>query len=162
MEPILSLVGTASGTLVILDLHPALEPAPAPEPAPALKPEDHATELEQVQPCTKHVAECELQYQASWKDKSPSSPSAMQEPHTEQLETTCSTGQSRQAEQHPQHQPCAVNQGNQVQECWQKQGLETTETIRPQVPLAGAGGAAHGGSSGTCHNAGPSACPCGL
>uniref|UniRef100_A0A8B9DPQ8 Smoothelin n=1 Tax=Anser cygnoides TaxID=8845 RepID=A0A8B9DPQ8_ANSCY len=113
--------GTASGTLVILDLHPALEPAPAPEPAPALKPEDHATELEQVQPCTKHVAECELQYQASWKDKSPSSPSAMQEPHTEQLETTCSTGQSRQAEQHPQHQPCAVNQGNQFVICVRSQ-----------------------------------------
>ncbi|XP_035425140.1 smoothelin isoform X2 [Cygnus atratus] len=113
--------GTASGTLVILDLHPALEPAPAPEPAPALKPEDHATELEQVQPCTKHVAESELQYQASWKDKSPSSPSAVQEPHTEQLETTCSTGQSHQAEQHPQHQPCAVSQGNQFVICVRSQ-----------------------------------------
>ncbi|XP_040433223.1 LOW QUALITY PROTEIN: smoothelin [Cygnus olor] len=113
--------GAASGTLVILDLHPALEPAPAPEPAPALKPEDHATELEQVQPRTKHVAESELQYQASWKDKSPSSPSAVQEPHTEQLETTCSTGQSRQAEQHPQHQPCAVSQGNQFVICVRSQ-----------------------------------------
>ncbi|XP_035196646.1 smoothelin isoform X2 [Oxyura jamaicensis] len=113
--------GTASGTLVILDLHPALEPAPAPEPTPALKPEDDATEPEQVQPCTKPVSECELQYQASWKDKSPSSPSAMQEPHTEQLETPCSTGQSRQAEQHPQHQPCAVSQGNQFVVCVRSQ-----------------------------------------
>ncbi|KAM9178833.1 smoothelin isoform 2-T2 [Mergus octosetaceus] len=103
--------GTASGALVILDLHPA------PEPAPALKPEDHPTELEQVQPCTQRVAECEVQCQASWKDKSPSSPSATQEPHAEQLETPRGMGQSRQAEQHPQHQPCAVSQGNQFVIC---------------------------------------------
>uniref|UniRef100_A0A493T3H7 Smoothelin n=2 Tax=Anas platyrhynchos TaxID=8839 RepID=A0A493T3H7_ANAPP len=109
--------GTASGALVILDLHPAPEPASAPEPAPALKPEDHPTELEQVQPCTQRVAECEVQYQASWKDKSPSSPSATQEPHAEQLETPRRTGQSRQAEQHPQHQPGAVSQGNQFVIC---------------------------------------------
>lgn len=142
---------------MILDLHPAPEPASAPEPAAALKPEDHPTELEQVQPCTQRVAECEVQYQASWKDKSPSSPSATQEPHAEQLETPRRTGQSRQAEQHPQHQPGAVSQGNQVEECWHK--LETTETTHPQVLLAGAGGATRGGS---CHKAGPSACPLGL
>lgn len=129
-EPLICPAATASGSLVLLDLHPALEPTAA------LQPEEQTAEVELH---TKRASECELQYQ----EERSGSPCPVQEPSVEPAEAPCSTGQSHQAEQDGPTQPCAVTQSGQVWEhcidgCW--------EPRRPQPPNSqrGAGGAAHG------------------
>lgn len=109
-EPLICPAATASGTLVLLDLHPALEPTAAPQPG------EQTAELELH---TKRASECELQYQ----EEGSGSPCPVQEPNVEPAEAPCSTGQSRQAEQDGPTQPCAVTQSGQVWEhcidgCW--------------------------------------------
>ncbi|XP_062445711.1 smoothelin isoform X2 [Rhea pennata] len=103
----------ASRTLVLLDLHQAPEPRPAVEP----EPKERTEELEQGQPCSELAAQAELRYQASWKEKSPGSPSAMREPGAEQLETPRSVGESCRVEQALLRQPSAISQGRQVVVC---------------------------------------------
>nr|XP_013799137.1 PREDICTED: smoothelin [Apteryx mantelli mantelli] len=110
----------ASGTLALLDLHQAPESCPAPEP----EPKEHAEELEQGQPRSELAAQAELQYRASWKEKSPESPSATREPGAEQLETSRSVGGSCRVEQALPQQPCAVSQGSQFVVCVRGQAPE--------------------------------------
>ncbi|XP_067163309.1 smoothelin isoform X3 [Apteryx mantelli] len=112
----------ASGTLALLDLHQAPESCPAPEP----EPKEHAEELEQGQPRSELAAQAELQYRASWKEKSPESPSATREPGAEQLETSRSVGGSCRVEQALPQQPCAVSQGSQFVVCMRGQAPEKT------------------------------------
>ncbi|XP_025937371.1 smoothelin, partial [Apteryx rowi] len=112
----------ASGTLALLDLHQAPESCPAPEP----EPKEHAEELEQGQPRSELAAQAELQYRASWKEKSPESPSATREPGAEQLETSRSVGGSCRVEQALPQQPCAVSQGSQFVVCVRGQAPEKT------------------------------------
>ncbi|XP_068767395.1 smoothelin isoform X6 [Struthio camelus] len=130
----------ASGTLALLDLHQAPESCPAPEP----EPKKHAKDLEQGQPSSELAAQADLQYQASWKEKSPDSPSATREPGVEQLETPCSMGESCRVEQALPRQPCTISQGSQVQRHlhFYRLGLGgTTRTMCPPDPLnRGAGG----------------------
>ncbi|XP_064378422.1 smoothelin isoform X2 [Dromaius novaehollandiae] len=110
----------ASGTLVLLDLHQAPESCPVPGP----EPEEHTEELEQGRPCAELAARAELQYQASWKEKSPDNPAATREPGAEQLETPHSMGESCRVEQALPRQPCAVRPGSQFVVCVRGQMLE--------------------------------------
>nr|XP_025974940.1 smoothelin isoform X3 [Dromaius novaehollandiae] len=112
----------ASGTLVLLDLHQAPESCPVPGP----EPEEHTEELEQGRPCAELAARAELQYQASWKEKSPDNPAATREPGAEQLETPHSMGESCRVEQALPRQPCAVRPGSQFVVCVRSQMLEKT------------------------------------
>nr|XP_009680731.1 PREDICTED: smoothelin isoform X1 [Struthio camelus australis] len=116
----------ASGTLALLDLHQAPESCPAPEP----EPKKHAKDLEQGQPSSELAAQADLQYQASWKEKSPDSPSATREPGVEQLETPCSMGESCRVEQALPRQPCTISQGSQFVVCVRGQ---TEKTGNPPV-----------------------------
>ncbi|XP_072207535.1 smoothelin isoform X2 [Excalfactoria chinensis] len=104
----------ASGTLVVLDLHPALEPAAAPQP------EEHTAEVEL------HTGQCELQY----REEGSGSPCPAQEPIVEPAEAPCSTGQSHQAEQHDPAQPCAVTQSGQFVIC--VRGQVSGKAVMPQ------------------------------
>lgn len=120
----------ASGTLVLLDLHPALEPTAA------LQPDERTAEVELR---TERASECELQY----REEGSGSSCSAREPVVEPAEALCSTGQSRQAEQHGPTQPCAGTQSGQVWErcaggCWEP------PSPRPPPSQHGAGGAAHG------------------
>lgn len=120
----------ASGTLVLLDLHPALEPTAAPQP------DERTAEVELR---TERASECELQY----REEGSGSSCSAREPVVEPAEALCSTGQSRQAEQHGPTQPCAGTQSGQVWErcaggCWEP------PSPRPPPSQHGAGGAAHG------------------
>ncbi|XP_031448041.1 smoothelin isoform X3 [Phasianus colchicus] len=114
---------TASGTLVLLDLHPALEPTAAPQP------EEQTAEVELH---TKRASECELQYQ----EEGSGSPCPVQEPNVEPAEAPCSTGQSRQAEQDGPTQPCAVTQSGQFVICVRGQvsGKAAMPQEKPAAP----------------------------
>ncbi|XP_042742981.1 smoothelin isoform X3 [Lagopus leucura] len=114
---------TASGTLVLLDLHPALEPTAAPQPG------EQTAELELH---TKRASECELQYQ----EEGSGSPCPVQEPNVEPAEAPCSTGQSRQAEQDGPTQPCAVTQSGQFVICVRGQvsGKAAMPQEKPAAP----------------------------
>uniref|UniRef100_A0A8C9LGA9 Smoothelin n=1 Tax=Pavo cristatus TaxID=9049 RepID=A0A8C9LGA9_PAVCR len=107
----------ASGTLVLLDLHPALEPTAAPQP------EEQTAEVELH---TEQASECELQY----REEGSGSPCPVQEPIVEPAEAPCSTGQSRQAEQHGPTQPCAVTQSGQFVIC--VRGQVSGKAVMPQ------------------------------
>uniref|UniRef100_A0A8C2TS85 Smoothelin n=2 Tax=Coturnix japonica TaxID=93934 RepID=A0A8C2TS85_COTJA len=107
----------ASGTVVLLDLHPSLEPTAAPQP------EEHTAEVELH---TGRAPECELQYQ----EESSGSSCPAQEPIVEPAEAPCSTGQSRQAEQHGPAQPCAVTQSGQFVIC--VRGQVSGKAVMPQ------------------------------
>ncbi|KAM6193583.1 smoothelin isoform 1-T1 [Sarcoramphus papa] len=82
-----------SGTLVLLELQPV--------PEPGSEPEDGGKELERRQPCSPGAAQPKGQHQAAWKEGSPGSPAATQEP---------SVGQSHRVEQPPPGQPSAGSQ----------------------------------------------------
>ncbi|KAM9259919.1 smoothelin [Cariama cristata] len=82
-----------SGTLVLLELQPGLEPHP--------EPEDGGDEPEQGQPCSPGAAQPKGQHQRAWKEGIPGSPAAAQEP---------SEGQSHRLEQSPMGQPSAGSQ----------------------------------------------------
>ncbi|XP_021268104.1 smoothelin isoform X2 [Numida meleagris] len=117
----------ASGTVVLLDLHPTLEPAAAPEP------EEHTAEVELH---TDRTPECELQYQ----EEGSSSSCPAQEPSVEPTEAPCSTGQSRQAEQHGPTQPRAVTQSGQFVICVRGQvaGKAAMPQEKPAAPTQSA------------------------
>ncbi|OXB76412.1 UNVERIFIED_CONTAM: hypothetical protein H355_014127 [Colinus virginianus] len=102
---------TASGTLVLLDLHAAPQP------------EEHTAEVELH---TERASECELQCQ----EEGSGSPCAAQEPNMEPTEAPCSTGQSRQAEQRGPTQPCAVTQSGQFVIC--VRGQVSGKAVMPQ------------------------------
>eukprot|EP00076_Gallus_gallus_P012626 XP_015130865.2 smoothelin isoform X6 [Gallus gallus] len=107
----------ASGTLVLLDLHPALEPTAAPQP------DERTAEVELR---TERASECELQY----REEGSGSPCSAREPVVEPAEALCSTGQSRQAEQHGPTQPCAGTQSGQFVIC--VRGQVSGKAVMPQ------------------------------
>ncbi|XP_065594928.1 smoothelin isoform X4 [Cyrtonyx montezumae] len=102
---------TASGTLVLLDLHAAPQP------------EEHTAEVELH---TEQASECELQCQ----EKGSGSPCATQKPNVEPTEAPCSTGQSHQAEQRGPTQPSAVTQSGQFVIC--VRGQVSGNAVMPQ------------------------------
>ncbi|XP_052545362.1 smoothelin isoform X4 [Tympanuchus pallidicinctus] len=114
---------TASGTLVLLDLHPALEPTAAPQPG---------EQTAEVELHTKRASECELQYQ----EEGSGSPCPVQEHNVKPAEAPCSTGQSRQAEQDGPTQPCAVTQSGQFVICVRGQvsGKAAMPQEKPAAP----------------------------
>uniref|UniRef100_A0A8V0ZNE3 Smoothelin n=1 Tax=Gallus gallus TaxID=9031 RepID=A0A8V0ZNE3_CHICK len=107
----------ASGTLVLLDLHPALEPTAAPQP------DERTAEVELR---TERASECELQY----REEGSGSSCSAREPVVEPAEALCSTGQSRQAEQHGPTQPCAGTQSGQFVIC--VRGQVSGKAVMPQ------------------------------
>ncbi|KAM6241962.1 smoothelin isoform 1-T1 [Spheniscus humboldti] len=86
-----------SGTLVLLELQPALEPSP--------EPKDGGEEPERDQPCSLGTAQPKGQHEAPWKERSPGSPATAQEP---------GEGQSQRVEQPPLGQPSAGSRGSQL------------------------------------------------
>ncbi|XP_074462200.1 smoothelin isoform X2 [Larus michahellis] len=88
---------TVSGTLVLLELQPV------PEPGPEL--EDGGEEPERVQPCSPGAAQPKGQHHAAWKEGSPGSPDAAQEPGGKQ---SCRVGQA------PTGHPSAGSRGSQL------------------------------------------------
>ncbi|XP_063207003.1 smoothelin isoform X3 [Chroicocephalus ridibundus] len=88
---------TVSGTLVLLELQPV------PEPGPEL--EDGGEEPERVQSCSPGAAQPKGQHHAAWKEGSPGSPDAAQEPGGKQ---SCRVGQA------PTGHPSAGSRGSQL------------------------------------------------
>ncbi|KAM6119989.1 LOW QUALITY PROTEIN: smoothelin [Phoenicopterus ruber ruber] len=86
-----------SGTLVLLELQPSLEPSP--------ESEDGGEEPERDQPCSLDAAQPKGQHQAAWKEGSPGSPATAQEP---------GGGQSHRVEQPPLGQPSAGSRGSEL------------------------------------------------
>ncbi|XP_053938858.1 smoothelin isoform X1 [Cuculus canorus] len=84
-----------SGTLVLLELQPALEPSS--------EPGDDSEEPERGQTCSPGAAQPKGQHQAAWKERSPARPAT----------TELGAGQSR-VEQPPPEQPSATRQGSQL------------------------------------------------